>query len=80
MAPAGVPWTINLVPTGIEVELAMAGIGISASAGNAVILRLDPSGQDEIRGAASEKTDRTPSGVSKAEGMAAVLASVLIKV
>lgn len=50
------------------------------SGGNGVIFRFDPSGQEDIRGAASENTERTPRGVSNAEGMAADFERVRIRV
>ena len=42
--------------------------------------RLEPEGQDDMNAEASVKTERTPRGVSKAEGMAADFVAVRMKV
>lgn len=43
-------------------------------------LRFEPSGQEVMKPAAREKTERTPRGVSNAEGTAAVLDAVRMNV
>jgi hypothetical protein len=54
--------------------------GVIVSAGNGVTARLDPVGQEEMKPAARLKTARMPRGVSKADGIAAALDAVRIKV
>jgi hypothetical protein len=54
--------------------------GVMVMAGKGWIARLDPEGQEVMKPAARVKTDRTPSGVSKAEGMAADLEAVRMNV
>lgn len=53
---------------------------VEVTAANGVILRLDPSGQEVIKGAAREKTDRIPRGVSKGDGTAVILEAARMKV
>ena len=54
--------------------------GAMVAAGKAVIARLDPCGQEAMNGAAREKTERMPSGVSNADGMATTLLAARMKV
>lgn len=54
--------------------------GAMVRAENGVMARLEPLGQDVMKPAASVKTERIPRGVSKAEGMAAALEAVRMKV
>jgi len=49
-------------------------------AGKGVMARLEPAGHEEMKPAARVKTARIPSGVSNAEGMAATLEAVRMKV
>ena len=49
-------------------------------AGNGVIAKFEPSGQEEMNPAASVNTDRIPSGVSNALGTAAALLATRMKV
>lgn len=49
-------------------------------AGNGVMARLEPAGQDWMKPAARVKTLRMPRGVSKAEGMAAAFEATRMKV
>lgn len=49
-------------------------------AGKGVMARLEPEGQDDMNAEARVKTERTPRGVSKAEGMAADFVAVRMKV
>jgi len=66
-----------MVDPGIAAGLAG---GAMVAAGKGVMARLDPCGQDAMKGAAREKTDRIPRGVSKAEGIAITLVAVRMKV
>jgi hypothetical protein len=45
-----------------------------------MMARLEPEGQDDMNAEARVKTERTPRGVSKAEGMAADFVAVRMKV
>jgi len=78
---------VAIVLTWIEVPAAIVPLAPSAGAPtvkvkgeNGVTARLDPDGQEEMNPAARVKTPRIPSGVSKADGMAAVLEAVRMKV
>lgn len=53
---------------------------VAVTAANGVIFRLDPSGQEVMKGAAREKTDRTPRGVSNGEGTATILEAARMNV
>lgn len=53
---------------------------VSVAAGNAVMARLEPCGQDAMKGAAREKTDLIPRGVSNADGIAVTLVAARMKV
>jgi hypothetical protein len=57
-----------------------AAAGATVMVGNGVIARLDPWGQDSINPAARVNTERTPSGVSNADGIALTLLAVRMKV
>lgn len=49
-------------------------------AGNGVMARLEPDGQESMKPAAREKTARIPRGVSKAEGIAAAWEAIRMNV
>ncbi len=53
---------------------------VKVSAGKGVTARFEPDGQEEMKPAARVKTARMPRGVSNADGIAAALDAVLIKV
>lgn len=53
--------------------------GAMVAAGKGVMARLDPCGQDAMKGAARLKTDRIPRGVSNADGMATTFVAVRMK-
>jgi hypothetical protein len=81
VAPVAVVVRVNLVPAPMPaVPLEAAPVGAIVSVGKAVILRFEFVGQELMRGAASEKTERTPSGVSNADGMAAALEAMRMNV
>ena len=48
--------------------------------GKGVITKFEPEGQEEMKPAARVKTDRMPSGVSKAEGTAAAFEATRMNV
>lgn len=58
----------------------LAAAPVMVTAGNGVMAKLEPVGQDWMKPAARVKTERIPSGVSKADGMAADFEAVLMKV
>lgn len=57
-----------------------AAPAVMVNGANGVMAKLDPDGQEEMKPAARVKTARIPSGVSKADGMAACLDAVRMKV
>lgn len=77
---AVVTWTA--VPAAITPFVAAGAAAPAAMvrAGNGVIARLDPVGQEEMNPAARVKTARMPRGVSKADGIAAAFEAVRMKV
>jgi len=82
VAPVAVVLTWTVVPAAIVplAEDAGAAPAVMVNAGNGVIAKFDPDGQEEMNPAARVKTARIPRGVSKADGMAACLAAVRMKV
>lgn len=75
MAPVAVVLTWSLASA-----LISAAAVVLVIAGKALIWRFEPVGQEVMKPAAREKTLRTPRGVSKAEGTAADLDAVRMKV
>lgn len=53
---------------------------VRATEGKGVTARLEPVGHEAMKPAARVKTERTPRGVSKAEGMAVILEAARMKV
>lgn len=78
VAPVAVLLSAKLWPA-VKVAVALTPAPI-VRAGNAVMARLEPEGQDEMNPAARVKTLRTPRGVSKGDGMAAALEAMRMKV
>jgi hypothetical protein len=87
--PPGTPPFVNaqkVAPVAVLATASLASALISAAAvvevmaGNGVILRLEPSGHDVMKGAARLKTERGPRGVSNGEGTATALEATRIKV
>lgn len=76
VAPVAVDesWTVDPAAT------AAGAPEVIVRAGNGVIARLEPAGQEEMKPAARVKTARIPSGVSNADGIAATLDAVRMKV
>jgi hypothetical protein len=74
--------TCTAVPAAIVplAEDAGAAPAVMVNAGKGVMAKLDPDGQEEMKPAASVKTARIPRGVSNADGMAACLEAVRMKV
>ena len=60
--------------------LALPAPAAMVNAGKAVMARLEPLGQAEMKPVARVKTLRTPRGVSKGEGMAAAFDATRMKV
>jgi hypothetical protein len=79
VAPVAVEVSWMLLPAAATGAPAAAGV-VMVSAGNGVMARLEPCGQESMNPAASVKTLRIPRGVSKADGMAATLEAVRMKV
>lgn len=79
VAPVAGLLTAKLVPAVITAGRAEAP-AVMVNAGNGVIARLEPAGQEEMKPAASVNTARMPRGVSNADGMAAALEAVRMNV
>jgi hypothetical protein len=77
VAPVALVASFSTVPDRIG---APAPGEVMVAVGKGWMARLEPSGQDSMKEDARVKTERTPSGVSKADGMAAALLTVRMKV
>lgn len=77
VAPAAVDFSVSDCPAARDW---FGDVEFMVMAGNGVIARLEPAGQELMKALASVKTERTPRGVSKAEGMACALVAVRMKV
>lgn len=77
VAPVAALFNVMLCPAVTACDVTVASIVI---AGKGVIARLLLCGHELMNAAARVKTERTPRGVSKAEGIAALLVAVRIKV
>lgn len=80
VAPVAVVLTWTEVPAAIVPAADAGAPAVMDKAENGVMAKLDPDGQEEMKPAARVKTPRMPSGVSKADGIAAVLEAVRMKV